>query len=153
RRRELQRLEAHHRRLVIQRRLQQVHLCLEQIALRLRHEKARREPHLVSTLFRLEPLQGERRSRARGILALRRAADLPRRLPNGLRNIELQARDAGGSLPALYLRPDGSDLLEAAAKRVADGDAEAPRGIVAAEHLAEHIAKARVDAAADDSRK
>src|SRR5262249_60171708 len=48
---------------------------------------------------------------------------------------------------------DGSDLLEAAAKRVADGDAEAPRGIVAAEHLAEHIAKARVDAAADDSRK
>src|SRR5690242_19106769 len=47
----LYRFEAHERRLMIERRLQEVHLGLQQIALRLRDEERRREPDVVAPLL------------------------------------------------------------------------------------------------------
>src|SRR5262249_33830015 len=56
RRRKLKRLEAHERRLVVERRLQESDLRLQQITLRLRHEEARGQAHFVAPLLGLEAL-------------------------------------------------------------------------------------------------
>src|SRR5262249_8872480 len=149
----LKRLEADERRLVVEGRLQQGDLRLQQIALRLRHEEARGQADFVPPLLGLEPLLGKRRTGTGRVLALRRAAELTGRLTDGPGDIELQARDASVRLPTLDTRADLAHLLEAAAKRIADGDAEAPHRIALFEHLPEHIAEPGIDAAADHAGK
>ena len=69
----LKRLEADERRLMIESGLQQVHLGLEQIALRLRDEKARGEPHLISPLLDVEALERHAGAGPGCLYALRRA--------------------------------------------------------------------------------
>src|SRR5262245_47279258 len=73
RRRELKRLEVDERRLVVERRLEEVDVRLEKIPLRLRHQKARRQASLVTSLLVADTLLGERRAGSRGIFAFRGA--------------------------------------------------------------------------------
>ena len=106
--------EADERRLMIECRLQQVHFGLQQIALRLRDEKARREPDLEPPLLHVEPLARNSRAGAGGLDALGSAVHLTYRLTQGLGNLQLQARDALRRLAALDLCPRQARFLEAA---------------------------------------
>ena len=121
--------------------LQQVHFRLQQIALRLRHQKARRQPDFIPALFGIEPAFGERRPRFRRVHALGGAANLTRGLPDRFRRLQLQARYSAAHLSPLELGARGSSFLVAPSERVARRQSEAPRRIVAAERLPEHIAK------------
>src|SRR5262245_1874898 len=56
RRRLLNRLEVHQSGLVVERRLQQAHLRLQQVALSLSDEKRGRQSHLVAALFDIQAL-------------------------------------------------------------------------------------------------
>ena len=56
--------------MVIERGLQEVDLSLQQVALRLRHEEAGRQPHFVPSLLGLEALLRERRACVGGVFTL-----------------------------------------------------------------------------------
>ena len=125
---------------MIERGLQQVHLRLEQIALRLRDEKARGEPHLVSPLLDVEALARHARAGPRCLYALCRALHLANRLTKRLCDFELQAGDPLGGLPSLNLSSREPSLFETAPQRIIYGEANAPRRIGAVEHLPQHAA-------------
>src|SRR5262249_30641646 len=105
----------------------------------------------VPALLRFVALLGERAAGARGVFTLGRALHLPRGLANRPRDVQLQAGDPRGRLPALDVRADCADLFEAAAERIVHRHADAPRRVIGTEGLAEDVAKTRVDPPAHDA--
>src|SRR5262249_15175629 len=99
----------------------------------------------------LEALLGKRRAGAGRVLALRGAAQLTGCLADRSCDVELETGDARVRLPTLHTRADRAHLLEAAAKRIADRDTQAPHRIVLFEPLSEHIAEPGIDAAGHDT--
>ena len=93
RRRLLHRLEVHDRRLIIEHRLKQIHLCLQKVALCLRDQERRRQSDLESSLFVGSALLRQRRARARGVHAFGGAAHLASRPPHGFGRLELETGD------------------------------------------------------------
>ena len=73
----LNRLEVHNRRLVIEAGLEQIHLRLQEVALRLRDEKCRRQSNLVAAPFGVEPLLRQRRACPSSVDSLGAAVNLP----------------------------------------------------------------------------
>ena len=112
----LQRFEADTRRLVIECRLQDAHFRLEEVALRLRHEEARREACLVTPLLGVEPPLGERCARPCSVHALGGALHLPRRLPDRFSRLKLQARNPLRHLPPFDLCASQTRLFETASQ-------------------------------------
>src|SRR4029077_6944401 len=100
-----------------------------------------------------DPLLWGRRPGTRGVDALRGALDLPARLPDCFGRLLPQARDSLRRLAALDLGPRAARFLEAAPKRIVHRDADAPRGIVGSECLAERVAEAARPGAGDDAGK
>src|SRR5256712_7706183 len=96
-------LEVDERRLVVERRLKQIHLRLQQVALSLRDEERGRESHLIAPLLRIDTLLGQRGASARGVDTLGRAPHLPGPLPHGFGRLKLKARNPLRRLPALDL--------------------------------------------------
>src|SRR5262249_3028884 len=122
-------------------------------ALRLRHEETGGQAGLVPFLFGVEPLLREIRPSAGGIFPLGGAAHLACGLPNRFCRIQLEARHALRGLASLRLGAYGAHSLEAAADRIADRHADAPRRVVLREQLPEHIAEPGVRAADDRAWK
>ena len=94
--------------------MKQVHLCLQQVALRLRDKKRRRQAGVVAALFGFDPLIRECRARPRSVDALGGAPDLAARLPDCFGRLQPQARDSLGRLTAFDFGSRAARFLEAA---------------------------------------
>src|SRR5687767_798543 len=127
---------------MIERGLQQVYFGLQQIALRLGDEEARRQPDLVPSVLDVEPLPRDCGAGTRGLDALLGAVHLTNSLTQRLGNLELHAGDLLCGLPPLNLRARQSGFFVAASERIAHGEADTPRRIRAVEHLSQHAAVA-----------
>src|SRR5215831_7387526 len=90
----LQRLEVDERKIVGEDGVDLAGFGLREVALRLDHEEARRQPHLEALLFRVEPLLGELARRPRRRDALRIHVDLPARIAHLLNGASFAALQA-----------------------------------------------------------
>src|SRR5262245_61978272 len=106
--------------------LQQVHLGLHQISLRLGHQKACRQSDLEAPLLWIEALFGHCCAGPRRIDPFGRALYLARRLSDALRGVELQACDPLRCLPPLESCPDESGLIVASPERIARRETDTP---------------------------
>src|SRR5262245_40177174 len=138
---------------MIEDRLEQVDLRLEEIALRLRDQERRRESGVEAAVLDGQALLREVLAGSGGVDALSRALHVSGGASNGLGDLQLETRDAVRRLLALDLGACETGLFEAPAERIVDGDADAPRREVAAEDLAEHVAESSTHAAGHGSRK
>src|SRR5260370_14356605 len=131
----LDRLEIDERRLVVEVRLEQIHLGLQQVALRLGDEERGRESHLEAALLSVEALLGQRRARACGVHTFGRALYLPGCLTDRLGGVELEARDPLCRLAPLNLRAGEARFFETAPERGAHRDAKTPCRVIRAQSL------------------
>ncbi len=138
---------------MIERRLQQVDLRLQKVALRLRHEERRRQSDIVAPLLVGVALLGQRCAGAGRFDTLGGALHLTSGLAHRLGGVEPKTGDALRRLSALDLRARVARLFVALPERIAHRHTEAPRRVVRAERLAERVAEAPIARAGDDARE
>ena len=138
---------------MVELRLQDVDLRLDEIALRLRHQETRRQSGFEAPLLDGEPLLGQILAGAGRVDPFGRALHLARGLADGLGDATFEAGDAVRCLTALDFRARQPGLLEVPADRLAERHADTPRRVVVAEHLAEDIAEAALQTAGDFAGK